>query len=80
MSTKYKHNNFWFYEDKIFEPNTVVEYAGFCYLIENKIDNRKYIGKKFFWHRRKNKYVESDWKNYYSSSKELKNDIKLYRL
>ena len=59
------------------------EYYGFVYLIENKIDGRKYIGKKFFWSSkrkqvnkvRKRYKVESDWKDYWSSSDELKADV-----
>ena len=56
---------------------------GFVYIITNKIDNRQYIGKKFFWStkrkqvnkKRKSYKVESDWKEYWSSSEELKNDV-----
>ena len=56
---------------------------GFVYIINNKIDNRQYIGKKFFWStkrkqvnkKRKSYKVESDWKEYWSSSEELKNDV-----
>ena len=56
---------------------------GFVYIITNKIDNRQYIGKKFFWatkrkqvnKKRKTYKVESDWKEYWSSSEELKNDV-----
>lgn len=53
------------------------------YLLENTVNGRKYIGKKFF-HRNKTYYrnkkkrktkVQSDWQKYYGSSKELQRDI-----
>ncbi len=56
---------------------------GFVYLITNLSNNRKYIGKKHFWTRQKDKKTgrrktkESDWKNYFGSCDELKEDIKL---
>lgn len=56
---------------------------GYVYIITNLINNRQYIGKKFFWStkrkqvnkKRKSYKVESDWKEYWSSSEELKNDV-----
>lgn len=56
---------------------------GYVYIITNLIDNRQYIGKKFFWStkrkqvnkKRKTYKIESDWKEYWSSSEELKNDV-----
>jgi hypothetical protein len=56
---------------------------GYVYLITNIITGRKYIGKKLFWFRKtkvlkgkkKRLKVESDWKDYWSSSDELKADI-----
>lgn len=71
----------WIYKDEIFvlpDPNP---YEGFIYLIENLIDGKKYIGKKHFWTRRKSKKTnrretkQSDWKEYYSSSDEVKADV-----
>lgn len=55
---------------------------GFVYIITNLTNNKKYIGKKHFWTRQKNKKTgrrkteESDWKNYSSSCDLLKKDIK----
>ena len=55
---------------------------GFVYLIENLTNNKKYIGKKNFWERRKDpktgrrKKKESNWKDYYGSCDELKDDVK----
>jgi hypothetical protein len=75
--------NPWYYNDKILESEDVVDYVGMVYLLENTENGRKYVGKKFF-HRnktyqvkkkKKKKKVESDWKDYYGSSKELLSDI-----
>jgi len=56
---------------------------GYVYLITNNLSGRKYIGKKLFWFKRtktikgkkKRQTVESDWREYWSSSDELKADI-----
>lgn len=58
-------------------------YIAFVYLITNKIDNKKYIGKKLFFFsksktvkgKKKKFKEESDWKSYWSSSEELKKDV-----
>jgi hypothetical protein len=71
----------WLYNgEPYYEPG---EYYGFVYIIENLLSGRKYIGKKFFWSikrkqvnkKRKSYKVESDWKEYWSSSDELKRDV-----
>lgn len=71
----------WVYNGSVItEPGV---YYGFVYLITNKIDGRKYIGKKFFWttkrkqvnKKRKSYKVESDWQEYWSSSDELRADV-----
>lgn len=59
---------------------------GYVYLITNTISGRKYIGKKLFWFRKikvikgkkKRLKVESDWKDYWSSSDEVKKDVDTY--
>ena len=56
---------------------------GFVYVITNLTNNKKYIGKKNFWTRQKDrktgrrKTKESDWQSYFGSCDELKEDIKL---
>lgn len=55
---------------------------GFVYLITNLVNDKKYIGKKHFWTRQKDrktgrrKTKESEWQNYPSSCDLLKEDIK----
>ena len=51
---------------------------GFIYYVENKLNGKKYIGKKqYFSYRAGKKHKESDWKTYTSSSKYLDEDIKI---
>lgn len=71
----------WYYNNEVF--NSPGEFYGFVYCITNLLSGRRYIGKKFFWSTkrkqvnkvRKRIKVESDWKDYWSSSDELKTDI-----
>ena len=71
----------WLYNNVEF--NDIGEYVGFVYLITNLTNDRKYIGKKNFYFsktrtvkgKRKRTKVESDWKNYYGSNKELQEDV-----
>ena len=71
------------------EPKSIKNWYGFVYEIINNINHKRYIGKKFFWKKktlsplkgRKNKRhkkVESDWKSYWGSCKELLEDIRKY--
>lgn len=65
-------------------PLDLSEYIGFVYLITNLQNNRKYIGKKLLKFKKtktikgkkKKLLVESDWKTYWGSNDELKNDVK----
>lgn len=76
------YDNPWLYRGKPFTSEKIGEYYGFVYLIENKETGRKYIGRKYFWQKRKpkgkNRRVtsESDWKKYYGSNDELKGEVK----
>lgn len=73
--------NEWFYQNAVFtDPG---DNYGFVYIITNLLSGKRYIGKKFFYSSkrkqvnkvRKRYKVESDWKDYWSSSDELKSDI-----
>jgi hypothetical protein len=63
------------------------DFFGFIYEITNTVNGKKYIGKKQCYSRLKRKplkgkkrnridYIDSDWREYTSSSNELNNDIK----
>ena len=74
------YENPWIYDGKPFTSNDIGEYFGFVYLITNLTNQRKYLGRKYFWSFRtpkgKKRKVksESDWKKYYGSCPELKED------
>jgi hypothetical protein len=71
----------WLYDNVEFTD--VGEYVGFVYIITNLTNDRKYIGKKNFYFtktrtvkgKRKRTKVESDWKDYFGSNKELQEDV-----
>ena len=76
------YENPWMYEGKPFTSNDIGDYYGFVYRITNTTSSKSYIGRKYFVQKRKPKggkrrvTSESDWKRYYGSSDELKQDIK----
>jgi hypothetical protein len=78
------YTNPWLYNGKPFESDDIQDYFGFVYLIECPATNRRYIGRKYFWSFRtpkgKSRKVksESDWKKYYGSCPELKEDVDKY--
>lgn len=71
----------WIYENAPFLD--AADYYGFVYLIENLDTGRKYVGRKYLTRagyktvkkKRKKIRVESDWKEYYGSNKELLADV-----
>ena len=78
-----QYENPWIYENEIFDSNLIKDYYGFVYLITGQTTGRRYIGRKYFWQKRKPRTgskrrvtSESDWKKYYGSCPELKDDIK----
>ena len=74
----------WYYNGEIFDESLVEKYFGFVYIITNNITGKKYVGKKAFWFtktktikgKKKRQKIPSDWKDYWSSSEELKEDVK----
>jgi hypothetical protein len=76
------YENAWLYEGQPFASDDIDDKFGFVYCITNNTNGRQYIGRKYFWKFRtpkgKKRKVksESDWKNYYGSSEELKEEIK----
>ncbi len=71
----------WQYNGEVF-TDVPKGMEGFVYIITNLTNNKKYIGKKHFWTRQKDrktgrrKTQESDWKNYFGSCDELNEDVK----
>ena len=75
------YENPWTYQGTTFTSSDIDDFFGFVYRITNLEDGREYIGRKYFWKfrtpRGKKRKVksESDWKNYYGSCPELKEEI-----
>lgn len=76
----------WLYDEKEFNE-TPEEYQGFVYQITELSTGKKYIGKKNFWSpktlpknskrpRKIKTRVESNWREYYGSNKELQENAK----
>jgi len=73
----------WIYNGKEFTEDDIGDNYGYVYIIKNKTNDRKYIGKKFFYSlrtkvikgKKKKLKLSSDWKTYYGSNEELKKDV-----
>ncbi len=75
----------WIYEGREFLDDETEDYVAFVYQIENLETGKKYIGKKNLTKvrskkikgktRRKRIKSESDWREYYGSSKTLLEDV-----
>ena len=78
------YENPWIYQGSTFTSDDIGDFFGYVYSITNLKSGKKYIGRKYFTQRRKPRggkrrvSSESDWKKYYGSSEELKQDIKKY--
>ena len=78
------YENPWRFNGEIFESSDIQDYFGFVYRIDCLENSRSYLGRKYFWSFRKKKGAtrkskqESDWKKYYGSCPELKEDVKKF--
>ena len=70
----------------VFNRSDVRDFYGFVYNITNVQNQRQYIGRKYFWQKRKPRAKdqttkrrrvtsESNWRDYYGSCPELKEDV-----
>lgn len=74
----------WLYQNREFTEDDIADNVGFVYLIENKSNNKKYIGKKLFTKaktkqvkgKKKKIRVSSDWLKYWGSNDILKDEVK----
>ena len=77
------YENAWTYQGTTFTSAHINQFFGFVYRITNIQTGKKYIGRKYFYSKRKPRggkrrvTSESDWKKYYGSSNELSADRKL---
>ena len=77
--------NMWLYENKDFTEEQIHDNYGFVYLITNLTNNKKYIGKKFFYSsktkvlkgKKKKFKISSNWKTYFGSNADLLSDVEV---
>ena len=78
------YENPWVFEGRTFLSEDINDMYGFVYRIINIQSGKQYIGRKYFWQfrtpRGKKRKVksESDWKKYYGSCPELKEDVEKF--
>lgn len=73
----------WIYKGQLLDESILDKYVGFVYIITNNTNQKKYIGKKLLKRKRtkqikgkkKHFLVDSDWKVYYGSNRELNVDV-----
>ena len=77
------YENPWYYKGTTFTSTDIGDFFGYVYRITNLQTGKQYIGRKYFWSKRKPRggkrrvTSESDWKRYYGSSDQLSADRKL---
>ena len=83
------YENPWHYKGSPFLSENIDGMYGFVYRITNLQNGRQYIGRKYFWQKRKPRSKvdgkrprrvtsESNWRIYYGSCPELKEDLKRF--
>ena len=89
MAESKEYPNPWIYRGSVFDGSDIGDNYGFVYRITCRTTNRAYIGRKYFWQKRKPRpdnsgrkrrrvTSESNWRNYYGSCPELTEDVKKY--
>ena len=76
--------NNWTFKGKPITEQDVCGFYGFVYVIENKLDGKKYVGRKYLTKaatkqvngKKKKIRKSSDWETYWSSSDLLKEQVK----
>ena len=83
------YENPWIYDGTPFDGSLIGDNYGFVYNITNLTNQRQYIGRKYFWQKRKPRNTvknkrrtrvtsESNWRIYYGSCPELKQDVEKF--
>lgn len=73
----------WLYDGRIFTSADVGDYMGFVYVLSDRVNHKKYVGKKQFFStrtlpplagttRKRKRVTESDWHSHCSSSPVIK--------
>ena len=76
------YENPWTYKGTAFTSADIGDQFGYVYLITNEKTGKQYIGRKYFYQKRKPRgggrrvTSESNWKTYYGSCPELKEDVR----
>ena len=77
-----KYTNPWIFKGSVFDSDDIGDNYGFVYCITNTTTGKSYVGRKYFVQKRepnggkRRVTSESNWKQYYGSSDELKRDIR----
>tara|TARA_B100000029_G_scaffold422897_1_gene429826 strand:- start:2108 stop:2566 length:459 start_codon:yes stop_codon:yes gene_type:complete len=82
MTESIDYENPWYYNGTAFTSDDIGDQFGYVYRITNRESGKQYIGRKYFYQKRKPRgggrrvTSESNWKTYYGSCPELKEDVR----